>query len=97
MWYQLLGVFIIVASTVVMFDRYGMPSIGLSFVYLCFGMVFVIFGIMVGQMHEVDTLSLLLLQKWGINLSLMTIGYAVFFTGFIGLATQVYRIFWVRK
>ncbi len=76
-----------------MFDRYGMPSIGLSVVYILFGVVFVVFGIMIGKMLDTDTLSLLLLQKWGVNLSLMAIGYTVIITGVVGLAAPVYRLF----
>ncbi len=92
MWYQLFGIFVVVASSVAMIDRYGIPSTGLSIVYLLFGAVFAIFGVMVGQMQNTDLLSLLLLQEWGINLSLMGIGYAAIIAGLVGLLAPVYRL-----
>ncbi len=92
MWYQLFGIFVVVASSVAMIDRYGVPSIGLSLVYLLFGTAFVIFGVMVGQMQDADLLSLLLLQEWGINLSLMGIGYAAIVAGLVGLLVFLYKL-----
>ena len=93
MWYQLIGIFVVLASSVAMIDRYGVPSVGLSVVYLLFGAVFVVFGVMAGQIQNADLLSLLLLREWGINLSLMGIGYAVILAGLVGLSAPAYRYF----
>ncbi len=93
MWYQLFGIFVVVASSIAMIDRYGVPSVGMSLVYLLFGIVFVVFGVMVGQMQDTDLLSLLLLQEWGINLSLMGIGYAAIVAGVVGLLAPAYKLF----
>ena len=92
MWYQLFGIFVVTASSVAMIDRYGVPSVGLSLVYLLFGALFVLFGVMVGQMQDADLSSLLLLQEWGINLSLMGIGYAAIVAGVVGLLAPVWRL-----
>jgi len=97
MWHQLFGIFVVVASSVAMLDRYGVPSTGLSIVYLLFGTVFIIFGIMVGQMQDTDLLSLLLLREWGINLSLMGIGYAAIVAGIAGLLISLCRLFSARR
>ncbi len=93
MWEQLFGIFVVVASAIAMIDRYGVPSIGMALVYLAFGILFVAFGVMVGQMLDADLLSLLLLQEWGINLSLMGIGYAAMVAGLVGMLAPVYRLF----
>ena len=93
MWYQLFGIFVVIASSVAMIDRYGVPSVGLSIVYLLFGALFIFFGVMVGQMQDADLLSLLLLREWGINLSLMGIGYAAIVAGVVGLLVPIGRLF----
>ncbi len=95
MWHQLFGIFVVVASAVMMIERYGVPSPGLSMVYLLFGVLFVVFGVMVGQMQEAGLWSLLLLREWGINLSLMGIGYGAMVAGLVGLGNPVIR--WLRK
>ncbi len=93
MWQQLFGIFVVVVSALAMIDRHGVPSVGLSIVYLLFGALFVLFGVMVGQMHGADLLTLLLLREWGINLSLMGIGYAAIVAGLAGLLVSLYRAF----
>ncbi len=97
MWYQLFGIFVVIASSVAMIDRYGVPSVGLSIVYLLFGALFIFFGVMVGQMQDADLLSLLLLREWGINLSLMGIGYAAMAAGLIGLLARLSSLFRPRQ
>ncbi len=93
MWYQLFGIFVVVVSSVVMIERYGVPSLGQSVIYLLFGTLFVVFGVMVGKMQDTDVWSLLLLQEWGINLSLMGIGYAAMVAGLVGLSAPLVQRF----
>ncbi len=82
---------VVVISSVMLIERYGVPSPGQSVIYLLFGALFVLFGVMVGKMHEADVWSLLLLREWGINLSLMGIGYAAMAGGVVGLAAPLVR------
>ncbi len=89
MWYQLFGIFVVIVSSVVMIERYGTPPPGQSVAYLSFGALFVLFGVMVGKMQDADVWSLLSLREWGINLSLMGIGYAAMVAGLVGLSAPL--------
>lgn len=93
MLHQLIGIVVVIVSAGVFISRYGVPTAGLAFVYLLFGSVFVAVGVVMGQMLETSLLSLLLLERWHFNLSLMAIGYSALAAGFVGLAKAVRDIF----
>jgi len=46
-----------------------------------------------GKMMKASTISLLLLEEWNFNLSLMAIGYSAIVSGLIGIGTALYNIF----
>ncbi len=91
--HQLLGITITLISTGVFIVRYDIPSTGMSLGYLAFGTGFVAAGVAMGKMMQASTISLLLLQEWNFNLSLMAIGYSVMFSGIIGIGTAIYNLF----
>gem|GEM_PF-1966464 len=87
--HQLLGIAVTLVSAGVFIVRYDIPSTGISFVYLAFGTGFVAAGVAVGKMMQVSTISLLLLEEWNFNLSLMAIGYSAIFSGIIGIGVAL--------
>jgi len=97
LFHQVLGIAVTLISTGVFIIRYDVPSTGMSFVYLAFGTGFVAAGVAVGKMMQASTISLLLLQEWNFNLSLMTIGYSAIFSGIIGIGLALYNLFQPKK
>jgi len=91
--HQLLGIAVTLISAGVFVVRYGIPSTGMSFGYLAFGTGFIIAGVAMGKMMKASTASLLLLEEWNFNLSLMAIGYSAMFSGIIGIGVALYNIF----
>jgi len=91
--HQLLGIAVTLISAGVFVVRYGIPSTGMSFGYLAFGTGFVIAGVAMGKMMQASTVSLLLLEEWNFNLSLMAIGYSAMFSGIIGIGVALYNLF----
>ncbi len=91
--HQLLGITVTLISTGVFIVRYDIPSIGMSFVYMVFGLAFVAAGIATGKMMQTSTISLLLFKEWNFNLSFMAIGYSAIFAGAIGIGVALYKYF----
>jgi hypothetical protein len=91
--HQLLGIAVTLISAGVFVIRYGIPSTGMSFVYLTFGAGFVLAGVAMGKMMKASTISLLLLEEWNFNLSLMAIGYSAVISGLLGIGIALYNIF----
>ncbi len=89
--HQLLGILVCVISAGVFIHRYDIPTPGLAVGYLAFGSGFVAAGVITGKMLDVEPLSLLLLEHWNINLSLMAIGYSAVASGLLGLYTAIRR------
>ncbi len=90
--HQLLGLFVVIVSIGVFLDRYGVPTFGLALVYLLFGGLFVVIGVVLGQMYELSVWELLILKQWGINLSLLAIGYSAVVSGLVGIGSAVLPI-----
>jgi len=91
--HQLLGIAVTLISAGVFVVRYGIPSTAMSFGYLAFGTGFVATGVVMGKMMQASTSSLLLLEEWNFNLSLMAIGYSAMFSGIIGIGVALYNLF----
>ena len=91
--HQLLGIAVTLISTAVFIVRYDIPSTGMSFVYMIFGTGFIAAGVAMGKMMQASTTSLLLLETWNFNLSLMTIGYSAIFAGIIGIGAALHNLF----
>ncbi len=95
--HQLLGIIVTLISTGVFIVRYDIPSTGMSFVYMTFGAGFVAAGVAMGKMMHASTTSLLLLEEWNFNLSLMTIGYSAILAGIIGIGATLRNLFQQSK
>ena len=60
--------------------------------YFLFGLLFVTLGLFIGKMLDTTLLSLLLLQEWNVNISLMVIGYCTIITALVGWAVAIKRL-----
>ena len=57
--------------------------------YFLFGLLFVTLGLFIGKMIDTTLLSLLLLQEWNVNISLMVIGYCTIIAALAGWAVAI--------
>lgn len=90
---QLIGIIATVVSTGVFLDKYGIPEPGTALGYLLFGLLFVTLGVFIGKMLDSSLLSLLLLQEWNVNISLMVIGYSTIIAALVGWAVALRAVF----
>lgn len=91
--HQLLGLSVCVVCVAVFLVRYGIPKAGTALGYITFGGCFLLFGVLTGSTLETDISGLLLLERWNINLSFISIGYAAMASGLVGLAVALRDIF----